>query len=111
MIDTLYDYLLIGLCIILGILIIFAIIKSIIGPKIADRIVSINMLSTLVIMILCTLTVYFKTEGYLADISMIYVLISFVSIIVFANIFINVNMRKKFAKEMENGKEENENNG
>ncbi len=103
--DTLYEYLLIGLCIILGILIIFAIVKSIIGPKIADRIVSINMLSTLVVMILCTLTVYFKTEGYLADVSIVYVLISCVSIFVFANVFINVNMRKKFAKDQE--KEEN----
>ena len=48
------------------------------------------------VMLLCTLTVYFKNEGYLADVSIIYVLISFVAIIVLSNVFINVNMRKKF---------------
>ena len=99
--DNVYRIVLISLCICLSILMIFAIIKSIIGPKVADRIVSINMLSTLVIMFLCTFTVLFKNEGYLADVSIIYVLISFVSIIVLANVFINVNMRKKFLKEKE----------
>ena len=54
------------------------------------------MISTMTVMLLCTLTVYFKNEGYLADVSIIYVLISFVSIIVLSNVFINVNMRKKF---------------
>lgn len=96
MLDQLYSYLFIGLCIVLGILFVFAIIKSIIGPKVADRIVSINMLSTMVIMILCTLTIMYPTEGYLADVSMLYVLLSFISVIVLANVFINVNMRKKF---------------
>lgn len=100
MMDIYYDYLYIGLMIILGILILLAVIKSIIGPKVADRIVSINMASTMVIMILCILTVWFKNEGYLADISMLYVLISFISIIVLANVFINVNMRKKFKDEV-----------
>ena len=50
--DIYYDYLFIGLIIILSILILLAIIKSIIGPKVADRIVSINMVSTMVLMIL-----------------------------------------------------------
>ena len=96
MVDILYEYLFIGLIVALAVLIVFAIIKSIVGPRIADRVVSVNMISTMTVMLLCTLTVYFKNEGYLADVSIIYVLISFVSIIVLSNIFINVNMRKKF---------------
>lgn len=96
MVDKLYDYLFICSIVALGILIIFAIIKSIIGPKVADRIVSVNMVSTMVVMILCVLTVYFTGEGYLADIPLIYVLISFVALIVLGNVFINVNLRKKF---------------
>lgn len=101
-----YGILLIGLCIVLSLFLIFAIIKAIIGPKVADRIVSINMLSTIVVMILCTLTVYYKHEEYLADVSIIYVLISFVSVIVLANVFINVNMRKKFLKDNKDNKKE-----
>ena len=100
-----YDYLYIGLIIVLSVLILLAVIKSIIGPKVADRIVSVNMVSTMVLMILCVLTVWFKKEGYLADVSLIYVLISFVAIIVLANVFVNVNMRSKFKQEV---KEEQE---
>ena len=91
-----YDYLFIGLIIVLSVLILLAVIKSIIGPKVADRIVSVNMVSTMVLMILCVLTVWFKSEGYLSDVSLIYALISFVAIIVLANVFVNVNMRSKF---------------
>ena len=100
-----YDYLFIGLIIVLSVLILLAVIKSIIGPKVADRIVSVNMVSTMVLMILCVLTVWFKSEGYLSDVSLIYVLISFVAIIVLANVFVNVNMRSKFKQEV---KEEQE---
>ena len=96
MVDILYEYLFIGLIVALAVLIVFAIIKSIVGPRIADRVVSVNMISTMTVMLLCNLTVYFKNEGYLADVSIIYVLISFVAIIVLSNVFINVNMRKKF---------------
>ena len=98
MVDILYDYLFVGLIVALSILILFAIIKSIVGPKIADRVVSVNIISTLTVMLLGTLTVYYKNEGYLADVSILYVLISFVAIIVLANVFINVNMRNKFKK-------------
>lgn len=105
MVDKLYDYLFIGLIIALAILIVFAIVKSIVGPRTADRVVSVNMISTMTVMVLCTLTVYYKNEGYLADVSIIYVLISFVAIVVLANVFINVNMRKKFK---DTKKEEND---
>ncbi|MCI5745003.1 MAG: monovalent cation/H+ antiporter complex subunit F [Erysipelotrichaceae bacterium] len=100
MLDKIFGYVLIALCVILGILIIFAIIKSIKGPKVADRIVAINMISTFIVMILCILTVYYSKEGYLADVSILYVMISFVAIIVLANVFINVNIRKKFKNDM-----------
>lgn len=104
MVDTLYTYLFVITLIILGIFMIFTIAKSIIGPTVADRVVSVNMISTMVVMTLCILTVFFTNEGYLADISMLYVLISFVAVVVLANVFINVNMRKKFKK---SNKEEN----
>lgn len=104
MVEKLYTYLFVGALVILGIFMIFAIIKSILGPTVADRVVSVNMISTMVVMTLCILTVFFDNEGYLADISMLYVLISFVAVVVLANVFINVNLRKKFK---ESNKEEN----
>ena len=103
MVDKLYAYLFVAALIILGFFMILAIVKSIVGPTVADRVVSVNMISTMVVMTLCILTVLFDNEGYLADISMLYVLISFVAVVVLANVFINVNMRKKF----KNNKEDN----
>ena len=99
-----YNYLFVGAIIVLGILIIPAIIKSIIGPTVAGRIVAVNMISTMIVMILCILTVYFTEESYLADISMLYVLISFVAVVVLAKVYINVNLRKKFRNKKEENK-------
>lgn len=96
MLDTLTNILIVSFIGIMSVLLIFSIIKSIIGPTVADRIVSINILSTSVVMILCSLSVLFEEEGYLADIPIIYVLISFVATIVLSNVFINVNKRSKF---------------
>lgn len=107
MVSTLYNYMYFGLIIALGILIFFAILKSIIGPKTADRIVAVNMASTMIVIIICVLTAKYKSEGYLADVAIIYVLISFVAVVVLANVFINVNMRHKFVEEDNDAKEEN----
>ena len=95
-VEKLYLILFVSALVILGIFMILAIIKSILGPTTADRVVSVNMISTMTVMALCVLTVLFTNEGYLADISMLYVLISFVAIVVLGNVFINANMRKKF---------------
>ena len=64
MLDTLTNILIVSFIGIMSVLLIFSIIKSIIGPTVADRIVSINILSTSVVMILCSLSVLFEGEGY-----------------------------------------------
>lgn len=105
MIEKGYQYLFIFACIILAICILFAIIRSIIGPKVADRVVAINMGSTMVIMIIALLTIYYK-ETYLDDVCLVYALISFVAVVVLTNVFVNVNMRKKYRDDQQEKKEE-----
>lgn len=104
MVDKLYFYLFIFAIVVLTILITLAIIKSIIGPKVADRIIAINVISTLVVMILCILSVLFSGEGFIADIPIVYVLVSFVALIVLANVYIRVNLRKKIKNDKEEEK-------
>lgn len=104
MIETIYRYFLVCVCILLSICILFAIIRSIKGPKVADRVVAINMASTMVIMIIAILTIYYK-ETYLDDVCLVYALISFVAIVVLTNVFVNVNMRKKYLDEKNQEKE------
>ena len=61
--------------------------RSVKGPRITDRLVSVNMIGTMVIaafLILCALL----EESYLADVALIYALISFVSVLIFATVYI-----------------------
>ncbi|MCR4721859.1 MAG: sodium:proton antiporter [Lachnospiraceae bacterium] len=68
-------------CIIMGL------IRAFTGKKPADRLVAVNMITTVVIMMTIILSVLFK-ESWLADIAAIYALISFVAIIVFSRLYI-----------------------
>ncbi len=71
-------------------LIALAMIRSVKGPRITDRLISVNMVGTMVIVTFFLLTVLLD-EGFLADIALIYALISFVSILVFAVVYIRKN--------------------
>ena len=81
------------------------IFKSIIGPRITDRVVSVNMIGTLVIISICILSFILK-ESYLLDVSFIYVLISFLAVVVLSSVFINSYLEKKKKEQEINSKEE-----
>ena len=83
-----FEYLIIGTLCLLGIGLLFILIKTIIGPRVTDRIVTINMTGTLVTSIIAILSVFLK-QSYLSDVCIIYVLISFLSVVVLSNVFIN----------------------
>lgn len=86
---------------ILAVLLFICLIRAIIGPSIADRIVSVNMMGTIVMVIIAMLAIMLK-EGYLADICIIYAMISFLSVVALTKIFLGI-YRKKKEKEAENG--------
>lgn len=85
---------LIVIMVILGCAILATMIRAILGPRIADRIISINMIGSLTITLIAILSVFLK-EGYLLDVCLIYVLISFLAVVVLTNIFINVYLKNK----------------
>lgn len=89
---------LISAVIILSILLLMCLIRAIIGPKIADRIVSVNMMGTITIVIIAILTVLLD-EGYLADICIIYAMISFLAVVVLTIIYMGIYNRRKNQKE------------
>lgn len=60
-------------------------LRAIIGPRLADRVVAVNMIGTMVIAAIALLSV--MTEGYLADICLIYAMISFLAVIVLTKIY------------------------
>ena len=74
--------------VVLALCVIFIIIKSIYGPRLTDRIVSVNMISTSVTTSIIILSMYLN-QSYLLDVSFIYVLVSFLSVVVLTNVFVN----------------------
>ena len=71
-----YQILFVGILIVLAVLVVLCLVRAIIGPRIADRVVAVNMTGTMVIVMIAVLALMMG-EGYLVDICIIYALISF----------------------------------
>ena len=86
-----------------SLLILLMLVRSIIGPRITDRLLSINMIGTMVI---CCLTILSRVlkESYLVDVALIYAMISFVSVLILASVYIPTRGRR--ARFYENAREE-----
>ena len=59
-----------------------------------DRIIGINLIGTLVVITISVLT-YLLGEDYLADIAVVYVVLSFIAVAMLCRIYINLYDRKK----------------
>lgn len=96
-----YEVLFISAMTVLAILIICTLIRAVIGPRIADRIMAINMIGTMTIMIVLILSLKMK-EDYLLDIGSVYAMISFLAVVILSKVYMGVhleNSRRKKQKE------------
>lgn len=94
-----HEYFFWGILIILGILLFLCLLKACQGPTVADRLVAVNMMGTLIIVVIGVLTVVMN-EGYLADICMIYAAVSFLAVIVLTKVIQGIYKEHNL---MENG--------
>lgn len=92
-----YDWLFIGAVVILAVLVIASIIRSVLGPGTADRIIAVNMAGTMIISIIAILSVYLD-ENYLVDVCLIYAMISFLGVVVLCKVYTGVYLQKKDIK-------------
>ena len=69
-------------------------VRAIRGPKIADRIVAINMISTITIGIIMVL-VMLLNQGGLADVALIYALIGFLAVVVLCKVYMGIALESK----------------
>ncbi len=90
-----YHVLFTGALLVFTVLIGVMLARSVIGPRITDRILSINMIGTMVICCIVILS-QLLGEDYLADVALIYALISFVSVLIFATVYIPANPGRHF---------------
>lgn len=95
-----YHILFVAALVFLAVMIILCLIRAIMGPKVADRIVATNMMGTMVMVVIAILAIMLG-EGYLVDICIIYAMISFLAVIVLTKVYMGVYREKK--KEERNG--------
>ena len=79
---------------------ILCLVRAIIGPRMADRLVAVNMIGTMVMVSISILAVLME-EGYLADICLIYAMISFLAIVVLTKVYTGVYMKEKDTRKKE----------
>lgn len=89
-----YQMLFSGALIFLAVMLILCLVRAIKGPRVADRIIAVNMMGTMVMVIIGILAVKMQ-EGYLVDICLIYAMISFLAVIVLAKVYTGVYKEKK----------------
>ncbi|MCI8633519.1 MAG: sodium:proton antiporter [Lachnospiraceae bacterium] len=106
MIETAYQILYEVSLIALGIGIFMAMIRAIKGPRIADRVVAINMIGTMTMLSIAILALALD-QSYLLDVCLIYVMISFLAVVVLCKIYITVYLDKK-EKQEANAKQKEE---
>lgn len=100
--ERLYANTYIAVIVILAVILFACLIRAILGPRIADRIVAVNMMGTIVMVIIVILSLLLK-EGYLVDIGLIYAMISFLAVVVITKVYIGVYAENNQKEEDKNG--------
>ena len=81
----------------LGVLTLLALaclVRCILGPRISDRVMAINVTGTITV-IMVALTVLLLGEGYLADIALIYAMLSFLAVILLSKVYTGIYQERK----------------
>ena len=93
--------------VILAIFVLICLLRAVIGPRVADRIVCVNLMGTMVMVIIAILAVK-EQEGYLADICVLYAMISFLAVVVLCKVYMGVYLEHKRNEEQIKARENQE---
>lgn len=91
--ESVHQGMYITVLVILAIMLFACLIRAVRGPRVADRIVAVNMMGTMVMVMIAVLSLFLK-EGFLVDICLIYALVSFLAVIVIAKVYMGVYEEK-----------------
>lgn len=98
--EMIYHPLFIALLLLLSIMLLVCLIRAVKGPRVADRLVAVNMMGTMVMVMISILALLLK-EGYLVDICLIYAMISFLAVVVISKVYIGIYEERQH--NLENG--------
>ena len=99
-----FSFLFYGILSVLALMLVLCLIRAVIGPRIADRLIAVNMMGTIVMVIIALLAVV-KDQGYLVDICLIYAMISFLAVVLLTRIYTGVYREAKGRKKEKGGTE------
>lgn len=94
LIEQCYNYLFWGALVVLAVGILAALVYIIRARLTVDRIIGINLTGTLVAIIIAILA-YLLGEDYLADVAIVYVVLSFIAVMLLCRIYINLYQYKR----------------
>lgn len=83
-------------------------LRTIIGPSFFDRIVGVNSIGTIVILIICIMSVV-QQESYIVDVALIYAMLSFVTVVIVCKAYLRSH-KKERSHDFNNLKKREENN-
>lgn len=84
-----YHALYIALLALFSLLLLVCLVRAVKGPLVADRLMAVNMMGTMVMVMISVLALLLE-EGYLVDICLIYAMISFLSVVVLSKVYIGI---------------------
>lgn len=93
--------------ILLAVLNLATLVRAILGPRFTDRVVAVNVINTLVIVILCVISVL-QDQDFLVDVALIYALLSFLSVVVLSRLVTTRRREKNGKRQDEDTKGGNE---
>ena len=100
-----YHYLFIVILIILAVMLFACLIRAIKGPRIADRLMAVNMMGTMVMVMIAILALLLD-EGYLVDVCLVYAMISFLAVVVLSKVYIGIYEENRQAAQNADAKDE-----
>ena len=86
--------------VIISILTLLCLLRAIIGPRLSDRIMAVNMIGTMTISVIMLLSVLLG-ENSILDVALIYAVISFVAVIILAQIYVAIHHEKRLKSSRE----------
>jgi len=90
---------------VIGILLLFCLLRAIRGPRIADRVIAVNMMGTLIVITICILS-FVMGEEYLVDVALIYTMLSFLAVVLLTKVYMGLYREKRRKEEAEEKEEQ-----
>ena len=78
----------------------FCLARCVLGPRISDRVLAINLIGTITV-IMVGLFVVLLGEGYLADIALVYSMLSFLAVILLSKVYTGIYYERKHEEEIQ----------